>query len=206
MAKKRSKQDEASTRKLATLAINRTLAKNDKHLLAILMKDDDFRATILGMSYLEILLRTVVDYRLKNASALPYMQIAQLTNFAVALGAFGAKVGETLKQLGNIRNLYAHSVVYLIHESDVMALRSAFAKIKAPKLYARIEEYIKEGHFEENIAEHKVFVRTVLFVMYLIVLGIHDEDGKKRETANVSEAQQSLSNALAALADQSPGT
>lgn len=206
MVTKRKKQDEASTRKIATLAINRTLAKNDKHLLVILMNDDDFRATILGMSYLEILLRTVVDDRLKNASALPYMQIAQLTNLAVALGAFGEKVGETLKQLGNIRNLYAHSVVYLIHEADVIALGRAFEKIEAPELYNRIEEYIKEGHFEGTTAEHKVFVRTVLFVMYLIVLSLHEEDRRKREAAKVTEAQQSLSNALAELVVQPPKT
>jgi hypothetical protein len=158
--------------KRVALAVNRELAKDNDRLMRALNDIDDFRAIVLGMSFLEILLREIVEDGLVYPPALQRMQLTQTADLALALGVVGWQTCDILKELGSVRNLFAHSVAYMFHKNDLDLLRAKIANAQVTDFVATLVAFLNTGHATnypnaEGLSEEAALVRAAILLMHI---------------------------------------
>jgi hypothetical protein len=74
-----------------------------------------------------------------------------------------------LKELGSVRNLFAHSVVYMFHKDDVASLRAKISKAQLADIVAALVAFIQTTHATnypndlKGLPEEAAFVRAQSF-------------------------------------------
>jgi hypothetical protein len=98
--------------------LNNQTAKNQSKLLGILQEEDDFRAVVLGMAFIETTITELIEINIKHIPAFVEMRLGywQKLNMCEALGLLNAGMVNVLKALGTVRNKFAHSTVYKLHK------------------------------------------------------------------------------------------